>query len=243
MSIDKLVSAIINDVVSGLKGYHQNLALNPKQIEEEVLALRLALIKKYFLEGKLTVKDFLMSIDCIDVDCEALDRCRCETVECGEKIAHFTIPQVIWDLGPEAINYIGSTDRTLPFNVITNLVEFNTRKYRKRGAKKPSVWVDPIPNVDGLLDCFIFNAPLIRKVTVIAAFKDPRQISKYNCCVVNADGKPVVINETLAKNRIDDIISFIDVEIKSAIVQEKLQYYRSNAAQPETNNQEFNTGN
>lgn len=243
MSIDKLVSAIINDVVSGLKGYHQNLALNPKQIAEEVLSLRLALIKKYFLAGQLPIEDILMSIDCINVDCESLDRCKCEVSECGEKISHFTIPQLIWDLGPSAISYVGSTDRQLPFNIITNLVEFNTRKYRKRGRNKPSVWIDTTPNVEGLLDCFIFNAPLIRKVTVVGAFKDPRQLIKYNCCVTSNDGKPVNINEMRLKNRIDDVVTAIDIEIKDKLVADKLKFYRQFAAQPETNNQEYNTGN
>lgn len=243
MHIEKLTSAIINDVVSGLKGYHQNLALSKRQVEEEVVSLRLALIKKYILEGILDINDVLIALDCINVDCESLDRCKCDSL-CGEKIAHFQLPQIIWDLGDLAINYIGSTDRMYQFTVVTSLIELNTRKYRKRGKDKPYVWIDTTPNSNGLLDCFIFNAPLIQKVSVIAAFKDPRQVDYIeNCCTKEFDS-PVIINDVEKNSKQSDILSFIDIEIKNTLVEEKLKYYRQFApVNVEPNNQEFNTGN
>lgn len=242
MHIEKLTSAIINDVVSGLKGYHQNLALSKRQVEEEVVAMRLALIKKYIIEGMLNINDILIAIDCINVDCESLDRCKCDS-DCGEKVAHFQIPQIIWDLGDLAINYIGSTDRTYQFTVVSSLIEFNTRKYRKRGTKKPYVWIDTTPNTNGLLDCFVFNAPFLQKVSVVAAFKDPRQVDYIeNCCVKDFDS-PVIINDIEKNSKTADILSFIDIEIKNTLVEEKLKYYRQTAAVTEPNNQEFNTGN
>jgi hypothetical protein len=33
-----------------------------------------------------------------------------------------------------------------------------------------------------MLDCFIFNAPLIKQVSVVGLFKDPRQVERYHCC-------------------------------------------------------------
>jgi single-stranded DNA-specific DHH superfamily exonuclease len=44
------------------------------------------------------------------------------------------------------------------------------------------VWIDYAPNAEGMLDCFLFNAPLLEQVSVVGVFKDPRQLSKYNCC-------------------------------------------------------------
>ena len=38
MYIEKLASQIINDVVSGLRGYHSNLALNRDQLGDEIVA-------------------------------------------------------------------------------------------------------------------------------------------------------------------------------------------------------------
>jgi hypothetical protein len=62
------------------------------------------------------------------------------------------------------------------------LTELNNRKYRKRNANKPYVWIDYSPNENGMLDCFLFNAPLLEQVSVVGVFKDPRQLTKYSCC-------------------------------------------------------------
>ena len=46
MYIEKLASQIRNDVTSGLKGYHQNLYMNMEQLQDEVVACRLAIFFK-----------------------------------------------------------------------------------------------------------------------------------------------------------------------------------------------------
>ena len=206
MNIDKLASAIINDVLSGLRGYHHNLSINKEQLEDEIVLARLEILKQYALKGILPIKDLLRSINCLQIDCKSLDRC-CEFP--GKPAAHFEIPQLIVDYGKEAINYIGSTDRQHQFNVVTSLVEANTQKYRKRGANKPYVWIDLAPNKNGMLDCFLFNAPFLEQVSIIAIFKDPRQLEQYNCCS----------NE-------DQDFTFIDNAVKEKLTKEKLQYYR-----------------
>jgi hypothetical protein len=33
-----------------------------------------------------------------------------------------------------------------------------------------------------MYDGFIFNAPLLKEISITAAFKDPRQLKKYKCC-------------------------------------------------------------
>ena len=74
---------------------------------------------------------------------------------------HFQIPQLISFYGKQAIDYIGSTDRKNKFQIITSLSELENKKYRKRGNDKPYVWIDYSPNEQGMLDCFIFNAPFL----------------------------------------------------------------------------------
>jgi len=32
-----------------------------------------------------------------------------------------------------------------------------------------------------MLDCYIFNAPLIKQITFIGIFKDPRQLEDFQC--------------------------------------------------------------
>ena len=162
MYIDKLASQIKNDVLSGLKGYHQNLGLNIEQLKDEVVNTRLLLIKEQYLKGVLPLKDLLIAINCVDVDCESLERCKCKESTDDTLVAHFQIPQLIHDFGKQSIEYIGSPDRRNQFQIVTSLSELETRKYRKRGKNKPYVWIDFAPNNEGMLDCFIFNAPMIK---------------------------------------------------------------------------------
>lgn len=172
-----------------------------------------------------------MAINCVDVDCESLERCKCGVKSDEDTIvAHFQIPQIISDYGKQAIEYIGSTDRQNKFTVVTSLSEFNNRKYRKRSQKKPYVWIDFAPNANGMLDCFLFNAPFVQQVSIVAAFKDPRQLNKYSCCNTDDLDGPDVNN------------SFIDQLIKDKLTKEKLYYYRQMAPAQKPNDQQYTTG-
>ena len=231
MYIEKLASAIKNDVVSGLRGYHQNLSMNMEQLQDEIVACRLEILHQYFLKGIFPIKDLLIAINCIDVDCESLERCRCGKIsEDDTLVAHFQIPQLISYYGKQAIDYIGSTDRRNKFTVITSLSEFNNKKYRKRGNNKPYVWIDYAPNAEGMLDCFLFNAPLLEQVSVVGVFKDPRQLNKYNCC------------NTESLNGPDVNVSFIDELVKDKLTKEKIYYYRQLQANRLPNDQQYVTG-
>ena len=121
MYIEKLASQIRNDVLAGLKGYHQNLSMNMEQLEDEIVNCRLAIIEQQFLNGRLPFKDLMVAINCVDVDCESLERCRCYNATGYTQTQHFQIPQVIYNYGKQAIDYIGSTDRQLKFQIITSL--------------------------------------------------------------------------------------------------------------------------
>ena len=231
MYIEKLASQIRNDVVSGLRGYHQNLSMNMDQLEDEIVACRLSILHQYFLKGIFPIKDLLIAINCIEVDCESLERCKCGMRSADDTVtAHFEIPQVISQYGKQAIEYIGSTDRQNKFTIVTSLSEFNNRKYRKRSQKKPYVWIDFAPNANGMLDCFLFNAPFLQQVSVVAVFKDPRQLKQYSCCNTDELNGP------------DVNASFIDQLVKEKLTKEKLYYYRQIAAQPLPNDQQYVTG-
>jgi len=144
-------------------------------LEDEVVLERLAVIKEYQLKGILPINDLLQSINCIPVDCKDLDKCKCSKEIVGTPIAHFEIPQLLLDFGDATIKYIGSTDRQNPFTVYTDVYVWNYyHKYRKRGKQKPFVYVDIVPNEHGMVDCYIFNAPMMEMVSVSAIFKDPR---------------------------------------------------------------------
>lgn len=229
MYIEKLASAIKNDVVSGLRGYHQNLSMNIDQLQDEIVACRLEILHQHFLKGIFPIKDLLMAINCIDVDCKSLERCNCGK-DFGTPVAHFEIPQLISYYGKQAIDYVGSVDRQYKFQVISSLSELENKKYRKRGNNKPYVWIDYSPNENGMLDCFLFNAPFLQQVSVVGVFKDPRQLIQYRCCNIDELNGP------------DVNPSFIDQLIKDKLTKEKIYYYRQLAPQRLPNDQQYVTG-
>ena len=231
MYLDKLASQIKNDILSGLGGYHSNLGLNIEQLKDECVNTRLLIIKEQYLKGILPIKDLLIAINCVDVDCESLERCRCKESIDDTLVAHFQIPQLIYDFGKQAIEYIGSTDRKNPFQIVTSLAELETRKYRKRGRSKPYVWIDLAPNNEGMLDCFIFNAPLIKQVSVIGLFKDPRQVERYHCCKPSDDD---------ILTGADDNMSYLTQLVKERLTAEKIKYYRQLTMPPKPNDQTYN---
>ena len=226
--VEKLASAIRNDVVSGLRGYHANMSMSMEQLCQDIVDERLQILKEYSLKGVLPLKDLYISINCIQVDCKNIERCRCNTYDdCSDQpVAHFEIPQIVNDYGNLSIDYIGSTDRQLPFIFYTSSTAFRYHKYRKRGKSKPYVWIDTTPNENGMYDCFVFNAPLLDRVSISAIFKDLRQLDQFACCAELQD----------------DNMSFINNEIKKRLTEKKIRYYRQLTAPNLPNDQSYAAG-
>ena len=88
------------------------MSMSKEQLQEEIVQMRLAVIKEYMLKEILPIDDLVASINCIPVDCDTLDKCRCNGSVCGNPTAHFQIPQVLLDYGiGNSIKYIGSSDK------------------------------------------------------------------------------------------------------------------------------------
>ena len=227
--LEKLADAIQNDVVSGLRGYHHNMSMPKEQLIQDVVDERLQVIKEFQLRGLVPLNDLLLAINCIDVDCKDLERCSLckDNADCPKPIAHFEIPQLLLDYGITPISYLGTTDRMVPFIYYTSPHAFNYyRKYRRRGKDKPFVFIDVAPNENGMLDCFLFNAPLLKQVSIVAVFKDPRQLEQYGCC----------------QELSDDNFTFLNNEIKKRLTEKKIRYYRQLAAPILPNNQTYAAG-
>ena len=238
-SIERLADAVFNDVVSGLRGYHQNMSMSKEQLQEEIVQMRLSVIKEYMLKGILPIDDLVAAINCIPVDCESLDKCKCGGRVCSIPTAHFQIPQVLLDYGlGNSIKYLGSSDREHPFLIYTqNIDKIKTfQKYRKRGKTRPWVYIDTTPNDEGLLDCYIFEAPLIKQVSITAIFKDPRQLEEFQCNC-NSDTNPQD-----RVTQMDTNLNFLDIIIKDRLTQQKLKYYRQYAAPILPNDQRYAAG-
>lgn len=220
MLIKKLADAIYNDVVSGLQGYHHNPSISMEQLEDDVVDERLQVLREQSLKGTLPVRDLLTAVNCIPVDCKDLERCRCRESIGTTPTAHFEMPQIFSD----SIDYIGSIDRQLPFIFYTSSLQWNYyHKYRRRGKEKPFVYIDTTPNENGMYDAYIFNAPMIKQISVVAIFKDPRQLENYACC----------------SDLDDDNFSALNNEIKRRLTEKKLRFYRQLAMQPAPNDQTY----
>ena len=129
--IEKLASAIYNDVMSGLAGMSSTPTMSLQQLEDDCVDERLQIIKEYSAKNILPRKDLLMSINCVEVDCLALDKCPACSSSNSSKVPelHFQIPQVINDFADDAIEYIGSVDKWDQYKVYTDSTSFQYHKY------------------------------------------------------------------------------------------------------------------
>lgn len=227
--INKLASAIRNNIVGGLRGYHTGESMSLDQLEQAVVNERLQIIKEYQLKGILPTNDLLLSINCIPLDCSDIAKCsKCENLHLGRPTLHFEIPQILLDYGTQAIQYIGSVDKQNPFVVYTSTSFSHYQRYRRRGKNRPYVWIDTTPNENGHFDAYVFNAPLLKYISVVAIFKDPRQLCDFDC--------------NLEENGKDDNFSWINNEIEKRLTQKYLQYYRQLAPVNLPNTQEYTPG-
>ena len=222
MNVSRTASAIFNDVFAGLSGYEATINISLDQLEDEVVEEMAVVIREWFLKNILPVKDLLFSLNCIPVDCASLDKCPCGEGNYSKPIAHFEIPQILTLGGEEMIEFVGSTDKSIKFKVYTSPTSFRFHKYKIRGANKPYVYIDTTPNEHNMYDGYIFNAPLLERLTVIAIFKDPRQLEQYSCCID--------IEET---ENMSPLVS----EVKKRLTEKKLRYYRQFYQQPVQNDQ------
>lgn len=220
--IHKLASAIHNNIVSGLVGFTSTPTISIIQLEDDVVDERLQIIKEYAAKNIIPRKDLLIAINCIQTDCVSLDRCPgCNTTNPYEQPQiHFQVPQIVNDFIEDTIEFIGATDKSVQYKIYTD-TSWQYHKYLRRGSEKPFVYIQTTPNSENMYDGWIFNAPFVKEISIIAIFKDPRQLDYYGCC-------PVEDVENL---------SFISTEIKKRLTEKYLRYYRSFLQSPTNNDQ------
>jgi len=208
MTLEKLASAIQNNVIGGLRGATVNLPFTIEQIEDSIVNERMQIIKEYAAKNIIPINDLTYSIRCIEIDCESLDRCPCKE-EALPLLKHFEIPQIFTEFGANGIEFVGSTDGRFKYKVYTNNAWQNHRN-KRRGADKPYVWIDTTPNKNNRLDGFIFNCPSALDMLLVRLIpKDVRQID-YTCC----------------SDEEQHNISFIDNEIERRLTEKFMRWYR-----------------
>lgn len=220
MIVSKTASAVYNDVVSGMSGYEANLNMSLQQLEDECVEEFLQVIKEYSLKNIIPLKDLAYTLSCLDVDCARLEKC-CDLDGYSTPVAHTEIPQIVNDFGELSVLYFGSIDKQVPFKVYTSPTSFRYQKYKMHRKNKPFVYIDTTPNSNNRYDCYLFNVPLLEKVSITAVFKDPRQVEEFSCCEMQDT----------------DNMSFVTTEVKKRLIEKKLRYYRQLYQQPQPNTQ------
>jgi hypothetical protein len=77
--------------------------------------------------------------------------------------------------GANTVKFIGSIDRAVKYKVYTD-DSWKYHIYNKRSGNKPYVYLDLSVNKNGNIDGYIFNAPMVKFISVIALFSDPRKL-------------------------------------------------------------------
>lgn len=223
MNLHAIVSTIMNNINAGLSNYEASSNIPLEQIEDSVIQTRLEIIKKYAMKNLIPKKDLYRSINCIETDCKSLDKC-CYTTPYDKTQLHFEIPQIVNDFGEAAIGYIGSTDKHTPFKVYTDL-GFLQHKYKMRGSHKPFVYIDTTPNENGFYDAYIFNCDMLERISVVAIWKDERQLERFACCPNQEDSVDT------------SNLTWLTSEIIETVTKRYLTYYRQYYQQPQPNDQ------
>jgi hypothetical protein len=180
MNVKQIASAVLSHIYDGLKGAVANIAVSQEQLEDEVVAERNTIIKEYLIKGVANLQEVYSAINCVEVQCASMSKC-CELGDLGQKALHFEIPPVLLLSGVSTIKFIGSIDQKEKYQVYTNN-DYKYHQYKKRGANKPYVYLDTTVNSNGMIDGYIFNAPLVKMISVVAVFLDPRKLIEFNCC-------------------------------------------------------------
>lgn len=155
------------------------MKISLEQLMDEVIAERNIILKEYLLKSIMNFQEMFLSINCVEVNCDYMSKC-CE-LPVGEKALHFEIPPIMYINGVNTIKFIGSIDRKVKYTVYTD-DSYRYHQYKKRGANKPYVYVDTSVNANGNLDCYIFNLPMVKYISVVALFQDPRRLLEWDCC-------------------------------------------------------------
>lgn len=223
MKIEVLASVILNEVKAGLSGMNANPTISEEQIEDEIIETRHTLIKELYLKGILKKHDLMLAINCIDVDCK--DPAKCCDFNSGKAVKHFEIPPLVESLGKDAIDYIGAADRgnNLKDNVYFSATLAEKHKYKRYGGDSPYIYIEKTPNENGMYDCWIYNLPFIKRISIIGIFRDPRDLKEYDCCN-------------------DDVASYLDLGsitdlVKDQLLKNKFYYYRQAIEMPVPNKQ------
>lgn len=161
MNIHEMASAIRNNVSNGLKGV-SNISYSIEQIIDEIYLTRNSLIKEYALKRVLSLEQMGNELEF------ALE------FDASRQARKAEIPRISRSI-PCSVQYAGTSDRQCPYIVYTDH-SYIYHKYNRIIKNKPYVWIDMSLNCNGKLDMWLFNQPLMSKLTLVAVWEDLREV-------------------------------------------------------------------
>lgn len=171
-----MASAILSDLKSGIAGMNANPNISVEMLEDEIIETRQMVIRDLYTKHLLQKHDLMLAINCIEVDCK--DPSKCCNNSSNRRIMHFEIPQLMDGLDIDAIDYIGAADRT---NNLKKYTYFSAKaaehhKYKRFGSDSPYIYIEKTPNENKMYDCWLYNMPFVKRISIVGIFKDPRQL-------------------------------------------------------------------
>lgn len=153
MELEKLSSAILNDLWGGnVIPLNNRSLISQEQIEDEIIEVRSSIIREWYFKNLLNKHDLMVAINCVPVDCKDQNKCNCLTIGNAKNAKHFEIPILMDGIGDDALEFVGSTDRSISYNIYFNKESANYQQYKKRNAEKPYVYIERTPNENNKYD-------------------------------------------------------------------------------------------
>jgi hypothetical protein len=219
MLLEQLRDQVHNNVIAGIRSLTVNASHSPQQIEDELVSEYQTVLREFMLRGYLVKSDFYRKIACVPVECGTMEGC-CPIDGMDDynrtPVQTVRLPEIITDYGSEGVSYIGSVDMSTSYTVYFSRSSASAHKYRMRGGDKAFAYIEPATLDGGFVKGYIFNAPLAQMVSIIAMFKDPRQVAEYDCC----------------SKEVDFPNHFIATEMVKRLTEKYLRYYRQMATPP-----------
>lgn len=152
-------------------------------LKDEVINTRNRLVYEYDLKQQLLYPEQLYTeINCVPVVCKDVSEC-CD-VDSDEKVLVAEIPELMQINSIPNIRYVGTIDRTTPFNLIRGN-SYLYRTYAKWTSKMKAVWFRESKNQ---LVLYNYNTKIPPKyITVEIIPKNEQDLLKYECACVDTD--------------------------------------------------------
>lgn len=216
LSLEQLAHIVINSVFSGLKGV-ANISLDEDQVMDEINMGRNRFAPQLLDQNQLDREGLLQSISALVLTKKDI-RQVCPVETSTDKVLHTRIPKLLYMSGFVPVKYIGHESRQAEFKIFYGN-EFMYRNTDKYTAKDPTVWIDGT-------HLWLFHPPAFikKRLSITAAFENPRDLAQYKCCEAS-DGDPYPMPAALA-----DVVT-------SKMINDYLRYYRMQNPQPNTGNE------